>query len=304
MFIDNERVHTTKKLDSKEKHPTHNSDIVTIVNKKPQKVKSKHKSHSKHKRHKKFKPLISTNIDGYDIMGVDNQTDYNIIPLTQSEANTNSEANLLNELFAHNSLHVALKHDMVEDCDQKDHFFVQSAAMKTAESALKALVRSREQLRDQPLGVPTWTGQNGGVPLLVSGSINMTHFSNKPISNGSSINKSIFSGKDAINESNGPLPSTALLESIRMRTHPRCGDDDTTPSTALDKTTESLIRDIHCFISFQANLSGRATTDELLNKFSSLSSEQAPLFKAILKQMCHFSRYAGDGLWKLKAAYS
>ena len=55
----------------------------------------------------------------------------------------------------------------------------------------------------------------------------------------------------------------------------------------------------------QAEVDGEASTVELVNKFKqTLPSQQSPLFKAFLQQICDFRRdHEGKGIWKLKSEF-
>ena len=54
-----------------------------------------------------------------------------------------------------------------------------------------------------------------------------------------------------------------------------------------------------------AEVDGEASTLELVTKFKrTLPSQQSPLFKAFLQQICDFRRdHEGKGIWKLKSEF-
>ncbi|CAL4247908.1 unnamed protein product, partial [Meganyctiphanes norvegica] len=62
-----------------------------------------------------------------------------------------------------------------------------------------------------------------------------------------------------------------------------------------------LLTDIRNFIAFQAEVDGKASTKEIIDKFKDrLPKEQTHNFKALLKQICSFHRESsGEGIWQL-----
>lgn len=75
--------------------------------------------------------------------------------------------------------------------------------------------------------------------------------------------------------------------------------------TSIHSTEQhDLLHELRSFVAHQCRHDGRATTDEILGKFSSqLSPSDSALFRAMLHQVCDFHRSHGDGIWTLKAGY-
>ena len=166
------------------------------------------------------------------------------------------------------------------------------SAQQKAEAAARAIKLARERLANQPVEVPTWTGQRGGVPLLVTSRSQggVGGMSNLP---------GVFSGRESILDASTAPSSSDLLASIRSRNAlEAAGTMD-----VLDRDTEELSRDLRTFVSSQAKSPGQASTDEILTRFSYLPASQTALFKAILKQICYFNKVGGSGLWRLKPQY-
>ena len=63
-------------------------------------------------------------------------------------------------------VHSALKHDVIMESSNPDLALVESEANRVAESAVKALKRSRQRCLGAASGVPTWTGVSGSSGLL------------------------------------------------------------------------------------------------------------------------------------------
>ncbi|KAK8732787.1 hypothetical protein OTU49_006925 [Cherax quadricarinatus] len=121
--------------------------------------------------------------------------------------------------------------------------------------------------------------------------------------------------------SSGLLNSSQLLSRMRERNKGISMDcdedsdyDPDYPSTAT-VTTESmdpeiqnnidLLTDIRNFVAFQAEVDGKASTQELVGRFQDrLPPEQTSFFKALLTQICDFHReVTGKGMWSLKGEF-
>ena len=62
-----------------------------------------------------------------------------------------------------------------------------------------------------------------------------------------------------------------------------------------------LLKDIRDFIATQCRVNGQASTEEILRQFShQLPASNAAVFRAMLREICDFSRSTGEGLWILK----
>ncbi|XP_063599874.1 DNA excision repair protein ERCC-6-like [Penaeus indicus] len=119
------------------------------------------------------------------------------------------------------------------------------------------------------------------------------------------------------------LSSSQLLQRMRQRNRgmgmesegeDSDGYDPDYPSTAPveEEVTDpevkeniDLLADIRNFVAFQARVDGKASTQEILDRFQErLPAEQTPFFKALLTEICDFQREAGgEGLWILKGEF-
>ena len=63
-------------------------------------------------------------------------------------------------------VHSALKHDAIMESSNPDLALVENEANRVADSAVKALKRSRQRCLGATSGVPTWTGVSGSSGLL------------------------------------------------------------------------------------------------------------------------------------------
>lgn len=188
---------------------------------------------------------------------------------------------VLKKLFKKSAVHSALQHDVIEGATNPDYVLVETEADKVASDAIKALKQSRRNCYRATSGIPTWTGQNGG-----------------------SSNKKPLFGQRA-NANSSAQSSGSLLQTMKARSKlgPSRNDDadeDAAPDVVPEN--EELLQDIRSFLVGQSHLSGEASTQELLDKFSNrLPRSQTPVFKAFLNKICDFHRNSGGtGMWRLK----
>ena len=65
-----------------------------------------------------------------------------------------------------------------------------------------------------------------------------------------------------------------------------------------------LITDIRNHVAFGCCIDSQASTDELIEHFKErLPPKDSALFKAMLKQICDFSKREGIGIWRLKTTF-
>ncbi|XP_045614522.2 DNA excision repair protein ERCC-6 isoform X2 [Procambarus clarkii] len=122
--------------------------------------------------------------------------------------------------------------------------------------------------------------------------------------------------------SSGLLSSSQLLSRMRERNKgisTDCDNDDSDydpeyPSTATVSIESiepeiqnniDILTDIRNFVAFQAEVDGKASTQEIINRFKDrLPPQQTPFFKALLTQICDFHReVSGKGIWSLKGEF-
>lgn len=74
-------------------------------------------------------------------------------------------------------------------------------------------------------------------------------------------------------------------------------------ATGVDYRT--MMDNIRSFVAFRGIIPGLVTTADLLAEFNgNLPPKGAPLFRALLNQLCSFTRNAnGEGVWQLKLEF-
>ena len=83
---------------------------------------------------------------------------------TAAPENTNSEARVMESIFARSGVHAALEHDQIVNGKKTvtaDPAIIEKEAKRVAAEAAKELKRAGDAARNVPVGTPTWTGQFG-----------------------------------------------------------------------------------------------------------------------------------------------
>ena len=274
--------------------PLEEGELGKEKTKKPKKHhKKKHKKEKK--KYKKF--------EGERVPNLVKQRKFKapVLELEEQEKNSQCQDNyVLSKLFAKSGVHSAVQHDAIVDSGEADYAIVESEAAEVASSAIKAMKESRRECLRAEAGVPNWTGNNGG---------------KKKPKFGSKKNKaeSVMSSAEllGIMQSRNKLVSTVPLEEQQEEESDLFRPDQqrqasTRQTGTVGHAEMELLADIRNFVAFQAKVDGEASTAELVTKFQrSLPSQQSPLFKALLQQICKFYRnYEGKGMWKLKPEFS
>ena len=227
------------------------------------------------------------------------------------KSSEDQDSYVLSKLFKKSGVHTAVQHDMIVDGEGDDYVLIEGEAERVAREAVENLRRSRRECFRAEAGVPTWTGTNGNVarkPKFGKNPSKPTEVSKSDVKhfNGPGISKNALSSSDLlskIKERNRFLP----LENSEANS-----DNLFTPSTSTSHSTDSsemeLLADIRNFIAFQSNVNGKASTNELVQKFSDrVPPKQSPLFRALLTKICDFEKQTdalkGDGIWKLKPEF-
>jgi DNA excision repair protein ERCC-6 len=128
---------------------------------------------------------------------------------------------------------------------------------------------------------------------------------------------------DANNEE--PMTSNELLSRMRIRNRllepvatpgPEPGEEEThgddaasnipaASSVSVQEEHVELLTDIRNFVAFGATVDGRASTQEILARFSErLPPGSSPLFRFMLSEVCEFHRMpSGEGVWRLRSEF-
>ena len=101
------------------------------------------------------------------------------------------------------------------------------------------------------------------------------------------------------------MSSEDLLAKMRSRNYSSKEDNSSDAGRMeIDPQYMELITDIRNFLAFQCAVDGQATTQEIMTEFGPrISSKDSSKFKAMLKQLCHFDRRNGIGVWQLKSDF-
>ncbi|KAL8610511.1 hypothetical protein ACOMHN_060431 [Nucella lapillus] len=239
---------------------------------------------------------------------------------------------VLRKLFKKTGIQGVMKHDKIMDSGRADYAIVEAEATKVAKEAVAALKRSRAMCNPATTGIPTWTGSHGGPSvkprfgqkknsLFVStpGQAPKQPTKKNPETSGKKSREgkeSMFDGSQAgsvaLSEDQALFSSTDLLVRIHRRqalsttTTPAesaaGGSQD--PPTLVEVKDVELLEDIRSFVAFMSEVNGQASTQELLVNFGPrLPKGDSAKFKAMLTQICDFSKVNGTGRWTLKGEF-
>ncbi|KAK6187270.1 hypothetical protein SNE40_005335 [Patella caerulea] len=228
---------------------------------------------------------------------------------------------VLRNLFKKVGIQGAMKHDKIMDSGRPDYAIVEAEAEKVAKQAVAALRKSRTVCTPATSGVPTWTGQNGGVKrrfgkkknsLILNGGgkiIPATETKEEAKSKEDPATKH-FDGSVSgyVATTSSAISSDELLTRMRQRKQQSATSADDpnveTSSDRLDPTNMDLLTDIRNYVAFQARNDGQAMTQELLDHFGNrLPPGDSAKFKAMLRQLCNFDKTSGIGIWQLKEEF-
>ena len=205
---------------------------------------------------------------------------------------------VLGKLFSKSGVIGGIQHDSIMDDRTSDYAIVESEATEKARRAVAAMKASRQECLRAETGVPNWTGHNGGMKKPKFGAKKK----GKPgVSMSSTDLLALMKNRNSLVSS---VPADTEEESDLFRPDHQAPGTHQRPSGP-DPASVELLADIRNFIAFQARADGEASTAELVAKFQrSLPSQQSPLFKAFLQQICDFRREQdGRGMWSLKSDF-
>ncbi|KAI9933484.1 hypothetical protein MW887_007957 [Aspergillus wentii] len=203
---------------------------------------------------------------------------------------SNSEARLMEGIFARSGVHSALEHDHIVNGKRvvrADPKIIEAEAKKVAAEAAEELRRAGEAARSVPIGTPTWTGQFG-----VAG--RPEERPSRPGGGGSSSARRAGAGPS----------SASILANLSARTpSSRSGSNSPAPSRGPSGTDfMTMLRD------YLMAHGGSAYTQMLIDHFNRFCTtpQRSAEFKEMLKTIAVLEKGGrnGRGKWVLKAEYA
>lgn len=185
------------------------------------------------------------------------------------------DTDILKELLGGSGVHSALDQEVIENAHDPERKAAEQEAAKIAKRAAQALRQSRLQCQTGPVNQPTWTGRSG-----TTGAPSQPRF-------GSRVNSRL--------QPAAGLNSTDILARIRQR------EQAPTVSPELQRG-QALAERIVTFL--QSEFNNRASTQRVVEEFQSVSPDDLPLFKKVLKQVADLKRQGGGKMWVLKEEFS
>ena len=200
---------------------------------------------------------------------------------------TNSDARIMEGIFARSGVHSALEHDKIingRKAISADPKIIEREAKKVAAEAANELRKAGEVARTVPVGTPTWTGQFGvaGRPAQPQSSRIMGRGAGR----GGPSSSSILAGLQN-RQANGAHTLSANGLPVR----------GTTPTNQRGTDFMKMIRD------YLTTHGGKAYTQMLIDHFNRHCNtpEKTAEFKAMLKEIALLEKGSGGrGAWILK----
>ncbi|CAL8284140.1 unnamed protein product [Arctogadus glacialis] len=297
--------------------------------------KRKH-CHADERKHRKKKGRREAQVEGQHIPHLVKKRTFRKEDDDKDDLKRNDDY-VLAKLFKQSGIHSVMQHDSIIEASNPDYVLVEAEANRVARDALKALKVSRQRCRpsyNRPAPQPPARKRFGQKknPLLATATP-VAPPSEEKCKDAAFIKRSApkkpgeggghFSGEGVEGAESGaaPLSSSSLLAKMRERNHvsrPSGPDDEEEeegaeggggaggagpppPPTEHDE----LLVELRNFVAFQAAVDGQASTQEVLGHFTPrLSPQQAPVFRELLRSLCHFQRASGQGgMWRLKDSY-
>ena len=197
----------------------------------------------------------------------------------------NSEARVMEGIFARSGVHAALEHDQIVNGKRvlaADPHIIEQEAKRVAALAAKELKKAGEAAKNVPIGVPTWTGQFGSV--------------GKPEEQ-----------PRLIGRGRGGPTSAGILGGLQSRNRANGGTDGSSNRTATSGSSApkgidfmKMIRD------YIMTHGGQVHTQMLIDHFNRYCSTPARTaeFKAMLTEIATLQKGSGGrGRWRLKEEY-
>ncbi|MCJ1350861.1 MAG: hypothetical protein MMC33_000842 [Icmadophila ericetorum] len=219
---------------------------------------------------------------------------------------TNSEARLMEGIFARSGVHSALEHDQIINgklVPTADPKIIEKEAKKVAAQAASELRRAGELARQVPIGTPTWTGEFGSAGRPEP----------RP-----SLSSSRPRGRLSSRGGRGGPSSSSILSNLQSRQTPTNGTNSTSSPLNSNRSTPTptpsrdtgprgidfmkLIRD------YLIAHEGKVHTQMLIDHFNRFCGTPARTmeFKEMLRELAVLQKGMGSrgrGAWVLKDEY-
>lgn len=202
-----------------------------------------------------------------------------------SRGSANSEARVMEGIFARSGVQSALEHDQIVNGKKvitADPKIIEKEAKRVAAEAAKELKKAGEAARNVPIGTPTWTGQFGTA--------------GRPEQQ-----------QRGIGRGRGGPASSSILAGLQNRQAATAGANTSRADTPNSNTSgprgTDFIKMIRDYLVLQG---GQVHTQMLIDHFNRYcrTAEQTAEFKAMLTEIAKLERGSrGRGRWVLKDEY-
>lgn len=202
-----------------------------------------------------------------------------------SRGSANSEARVMEGIFARSGVQSALEHDQIVNGKKviaADPKIIEKEAKRVASEAAKELKKAGEAARNVPVGTPTWTGQFGTA--------------GRPEQQ-----------QRGLGQGRGGPASSSILAGLQNRQAATAGANGLRADTSNSNTTgprgTDFIKMIRDYLVLQG---GQVHTQMLIDHFNRFcgTAEKTAEFKAMLTEIAKLERGSrGRGRWVLKDEY-
>ncbi|KAK4022360.1 hypothetical protein OUZ56_007831 [Daphnia magna] len=305
--------------------------------------KKRKKREAKEKKERKRIKIDGAKVKNVIKMSSHNSVAVDVDEGSTPSTSGNQDDYVLQRLFAKTGVMSALRHDSIIDAGNPDYALIEGEAERVAKEAVQVLKSSRRNCWTAEAGVPTWTGTSGALRSSTDREKPRFGAKKKTVHLSVNASTSAHQSEISSNPSESiaacsgiPGSSTAVLSSrdllSRMQARNRLLG---LPGSAANEPNDSAFRaaneeesmilqtdaaplefavgvdyhtmteEIRSFVAFRGVTPGQAFTTDLLNEFDGkLPLRGAPLFRAILNQLCTFTRDVhNQGIWQLKPEF-
>jgi DNA excision repair protein ERCC-6 len=223
------------------------------------------------------------------------------------QGSTNSEARVMDGIFARSGIHSAVEHDQIvggKKLITADPQMIEQEAKKVAAHAAKELRRAGEVAKTVPVGTPTWTGKFGvsGKPQQVSAA---RAFGGSDRNKAGPSSSSLLAGLQRGQRASADMPMTRRVSGDESEASTRAASvqGGSTPGTSTPPSGRDFGKLIRDYLMAHG---GSAYTQMLIDHFNRFcTTPQATVeFRETLKIIATLDRGSrGRGKWVLKNEY-
>ncbi|KAJ3000948.1 hypothetical protein HDV02_000017 [Globomyces sp. JEL0801] len=224
---------------------------------------------------------------------------------TSGSKPVDDDTRILQALFSNTGVHSALQHDMIMNSITPEAKLIEKESNMIAKQALNALKVSRKRVRQQDIGVPTWTGTRGssGRPEPSTSKPPPRRFGNNPprADPSTALRGGILNQSTVTKSGESPIGSAAILSNLRKRSGLTANDIDIDLKPVLKSNLTDLTESLQRYLLSKTDL---VSSSEIISNFKlKVNKTDMQVFRQILKGMADFIHQGDTKGWKLKSEF-